>query len=102
MKNFENFEDDLRNIDSLKGLMKIMLGNGIEKIAVGEMGLEIELTTLGLIENVPKENWKIVTQNKYSTCVGIDNDYFSAYADIRNEKAFQDLTGFEIPEYKGE
>ena len=100
MKLFEEFENDLRDVNSVKGLFKVMLANGVITVDVEER--EFHVTEYGLIENVPQELWVAINITKYDAYIIARKDNVEIIHHVVNKEAFTERTGFEFPEVENE
>lgn len=96
MKLFEEFENDLRDVNSVKGLAKIMLANGVKSIEVGNE-IAIKVTEFCLIENVPQELWNVESVGEYSRFIVVRQGLFVIECRVDYEEAFTARTGFKFP-----
>ena len=96
MKLFEEFENDLRDVNSLKGLAKIMLANGVKSVDVDDF--EICVNVRGLIENVPQELWRVQDENVFSVAIVANYNGFKIFCFVTDKEAFTERTGFKFPE----
>ena len=101
MKLFEEFESDLRDVNSVKSLAKVMLANGIISVLCADGGIDVAVTELGLIENVPQEKWVIKSNSTYNAIIVANSGLINAECEISGvgaKERFQERTGFEFPE----
>ena len=96
MKLFEEFESDLRDVNSVKGLLKASLANGILSVDVEKR--EIRVTEHGLVESVPQELWKATAVSKYDAFIIARQDNIDIVHHVVDKEAFTKRTGFKLPE----
>ena len=96
MKLFEEFENDLRDVNSVKGLFKAMLANGVVSVDAEER--KIYVTEFGLVENVPQELWVAMSVTKYDAYIVVRKDNVEIVHHIVDKQEFTEHTGFEFPE----
>lgn len=98
MKLFEEFENDLRDVNSLKSLIKVMFANGVLNVDIND--LVISVSEYGLVESVPQELWVAENVDKYDATIVVRQNGIEIMCYVVNKDAFTKRTGFKFPEVK--